>query len=153
MRPSPLPSLLILLLPTLLTPTLAQRPTPTATPPHCTLSIYTQTVSMVLGQYTIRRRVVYETDKRILADEYDRIMYGFGLRWGEYGRECRARVEDMRVYYHGTVVPGGVYVVDSSEEQSTRGRKAHECLLEYFTAMLVEELGCSVDEQAGRDYV
>lgn len=64
--------------------------------------------------------------------------------------ECRARVGDMNVYYHGVARPGGVYVVDSSEEQSVNGRAAHDCLMDYFTAMLVEELGCAVNVQADR---
>ncbi|CBX97094.1 predicted protein [Plenodomus lingam JN3] len=118
--------------------------------PTCSIDVYTETVRLVLGQYTTRRRVVYETDKAMLADEYDGVMYGFGLRWGDKGRECRARVGDMNVYYHGVARPGGVYVVDSSEEQSVNGRAAHDCLMDYFTAMLVEELGCAVNVQADR---
>ncbi|KAF2854812.1 hypothetical protein T440DRAFT_551867 [Plenodomus tracheiphilus IPT5] len=118
----------------------------------CTIDIYTETVKMVLGQYTIRRRVVYETSKEILSDEYDATMYAFGWKWGDHKQDCRARVEDMNVYYHGVAIPGGVYVIDSSEEQSTNGRAAHECLLEHFTGMLVEELGCAVNEQAVRAY-
>lgn len=50
----------------------------------------------------------------------------------------------MNVYYHGVVVPGGAYVIDSSEEQSTNGRAAHDCLLGYFTDLLVEKLGCEL---------
>jgi len=53
----------------------------------------------------------------------------------------------MNVYYHGVVVPGGAYVIDSSEEQSTNGIAAHECLLKRFSNILVEDLGCELVEK------
>ncbi|KAI8935733.1 hypothetical protein NX059_007253 [Plenodomus lindquistii] len=49
----------------------------------CTINVYTETVDMVLGQYTARRRVVYETSKPISADRYDTTMYALGLTWGD----------------------------------------------------------------------
>lgn len=57
---------------------------------------------------------------------------------------CSAAVKDIHIYYHGVVIPGGAYVIDSSEEESVRGDEAHECLLEVFKGLLGEELGCDV---------
>lgn len=50
------------------------------------------------------------------------------------------------MYYHGTVIPLGAYVVESNEEMSWAGDKAHECLLGKFREVLRESLGCEVVE-------
>lgn len=60
--------------------------------------------------------------------------------------ECKAEAKDMDVYYHPTVLPGGAYVVDTSEKVGYKGNKAHFCLLRKFRATLRDNLGCMVTE-------
>lgn len=49
----------------------------------CSIEISTEAIDMVPGQYTARRRVMYDTTKRILSDQYDATMYALGLAWGD----------------------------------------------------------------------
>lgn len=55
---------------------------------------------------------------------------------------CKALAQDTVVYYHGTVIPGGAYVVDSSEKLGPEGDRAHQCLLDVFRATLANNLKC-----------
>ena len=50
----------------------------------------------------------------------------------------------MQVYYHGNVIPGGAYVVDSTEYYGPRGDAAHACLLSRFKDLLVQDLNCTL---------
>jgi len=48
----------------------------------CSVYAVTKTLEMSPGQYKARRRVVYDTTKQILPDQYDSTMYDLGLKWG-----------------------------------------------------------------------
>jgi len=118
------------------------------------------------GNASVRRRVVYETTKRLPVGTYDQAMFSWGLRWKDAKSgiyilpcpllslglpantriECKASVGNLNVYYHGTVVRGGAYVVESDEWLGGKGDAAHECLMGRFTDMLAEELGCEVSD-------
>ena len=56
---------------------------------------------------------------------------------------CRARAVDTVVYYSGDVIPGGAYVIDSSEILSEDGDRAHQCLLKVFKTTLGNNLNCT----------
>jgi len=56
---------------------------------------------------------------------------------------CKAQAKDTIVYYHGTVIPGGAYVVDSSEVQGAEGDRAHQCLLDVLRTTLANNLNCT----------
>lgn len=118
--------------------------------PTCSIDVYTETVRLVLGQYTTRRRVVYETDKAMLADEYDGVMYGFGLRWGDKGRGefiysyyfcggwffwCFARcgLAANRRFRTRHVYPDVAYGTDASSRMP-RSCWRYECLLSWGCA-------------------
>jgi hypothetical protein len=139
-------------------------------------TVYTATTSAMTnlsGNASVRRRIVYETTKRLPAGTYDQAMFSWGLRWGDAkagiyiltfstpswllfvtrlsryvltSTDCKAFVGNLNVYYHGTVVRGGAYVVESDEWLGGKGDAAHECLMGRFTDMLVRELGCEVSD-------
>jgi hypothetical protein len=57
---------------------------------------------------------------------------------------CNAHTIDTVVYYNGIVIPGGAYVIDSSEVLSEDGDRAHQCLLDVFKVTLGNNLNCTV---------
>lgn len=49
----------------------------------CTVFARTENLRLVPGKYLSRRRVVFDTTKRILAHLYDPQMHALGLRWAD----------------------------------------------------------------------
>ncbi|KAF1830022.1 hypothetical protein BDW02DRAFT_573453 [Decorospora gaudefroyi] len=88
-----------------------------------------------------RRRVVYDTTKYLVS--YDPIMYSLGWMWSNEKDACNARAGDVNVYYNGLVIPGGAYVIDTSEKLGPVGDEAHECLLNVFRVTLANNLNCT----------
>ena len=56
---------------------------------------------------------------------------------------CNAQAVDTIVYYNGIIIPGGTYVIESSEELSEDGDRAYQCLLEVFKITLGNNLNCT----------
>jgi hypothetical protein len=47
------------------------------------------------------------------------------------------------VYYNGIVIPGGAYVIDTSEPLGELGDEAYDCLLNVFRTTLANNLNCT----------
>ncbi|KAF1945496.1 hypothetical protein EJ02DRAFT_419484 [Clathrospora elynae] len=135
MRPTTLPILI-----TLLTATTSAIDTIARRASTC-ISYAITNSSWTTENNLTRRRVVYDTTKGIVA--YDHEVYSLGWRWGNEKDSCRALTDNVNVFYNALVIPGGAYVVDSSENLGEDGNRAHECLLEKFRGMLAMSLNCT----------
>jgi hypothetical protein len=56
---------------------------------------------------------------------------------------CKAYTHNTVVYYNGIVIPGGAYVIDTSEPLGSEGDESHQCLLEIFRTTLANNLNCT----------
>ena len=56
---------------------------------------------------------------------------------------CKAYTHNTVVYYNGLVIPGGAYVIDTSEPLGPEGDEAHKCLLDIFRVTLANNLNCT----------
>ncbi|KAB2101107.1 hypothetical protein AG0111_0g10866 [Alternaria gaisen] len=88
-----------------------------------------------------RRRVVYDTTG--LIPHYDQTLYSIGWMWSNEKKACNAQAVDTIVYYNGIIIPGGTYVIESSEELNEDGDRAYQCLLEVFKVTLGNNLNCT----------
>jgi hypothetical protein len=56
---------------------------------------------------------------------------------------CKAYTHNTVVYYSGIVIPGGAYVIDTSEPLGELGDEAYDCLLNVFRTTLANNLNCT----------